>query len=89
MLLVERRRRFNINDRIKELGSLLPRPHEPHYQLVRDVRQNKGSILRASVDYIRTLKKDQVQKRLLEDKCRIQEFQNRRLLLKLQVNWDF
>ena len=26
--LVERRRRFNINDRIKELGTLLPKQHD-------------------------------------------------------------
>ena len=33
--LVERRRRFNINDRIKELGTLLPTQNEPYYELVR------------------------------------------------------
>jgi hypothetical protein len=43
---VERRRRFNINDRITELGTLLPTQNEPYYDLVRDVRQNKGSILK-------------------------------------------
>ena len=32
---VERRRRFNINDRIKELGTLLPTQNEPYYELVR------------------------------------------------------
>ena len=73
---VERRRRFNINDRIKELGTLLPKQEETYYELVRDVRQHKGSILKASVEYIRRLKRDQVQKKMLEDKCKIQEFQN-------------
>jgi hypothetical protein len=29
IFLVERRRRFNINDRIKDLGSLLPKGNEP------------------------------------------------------------
>jgi hypothetical protein len=52
---------------------------------VRDVRQNKGSILKASVEYIKKLKSDQHKKRFLEEKCRIQESQNRQLLLKLQV----
>ena len=52
---------------------------------MRDVRQHKGSILKASVEYIRRLKRDQVQKKMLEDKCKIQEYQNRKLLLKLQV----
>jgi len=82
--IIERRRRFNINDRIKELGGLLPAQGEAHHDLVRDVRQNKGSILKASVEFIRRLKKDTVGKKALEEKCRIQEFQNRKLLIKLQ-----
>ena len=53
---------------------------------MRDVRQNKGSILKASVEYIKKLKGDQHKKRLLEEKVRIQESQNRKLLLKLQVS---
>ena len=56
-----------------------------YYDIVRDVRQNKGSILKASVEYIKKLKSDQHKKRLLEEKVRIQESQNRKLLLKLQV----
>ena len=31
-----------------------------HYDTIRDVRQNKGSILRASVEYIKLLKQDLV-----------------------------
>ena len=56
-----------------------------YYDIVRDVRQNKGSILKASVEYIKKLKSDQHKKRLLEEKVRIQDSQNRKLLLKLQV----
>lgn len=56
-----------------------------YYDIVRDVRQNKGSILKASVDYIRKLKVDQQKKRLLEERVRLQEIQNRKLVLKLQV----
>ena len=48
LVSVERRRRYNINDRIAELGSLLPAQNEPEYSLVRDVRQNKGGILKVS-----------------------------------------
>ena len=48
--LIERRRRFNINDRIKELGTLLPGTDAEN-------RHNKGTILKASVDYIRRLQK--------------------------------
>jgi len=82
--MIERRRRFNINDRIKELGTLLPKQNEQHYEIVRDVRQNKGSILKASVDYIRLLRKDIPRKSLLEEKCKKLEQSNRKVLLKLQ-----
>ncbi|KAH9417380.1 hypothetical protein DERP_007378, partial [Dermatophagoides pteronyssinus] len=55
---IERRRRYNINDRIKELGTLLPRnADDPKYfELVKDMKQNKGTILKASVDYLKLLK---------------------------------
>ncbi|KAG8332586.1 hypothetical protein J6590_020095 [Homalodisca vitripennis] len=69
--MIERRRRFNINDRIKELGTLLPKNNDPyfeaislgacsskHFEIVRDVRQNKGTILKMSVAYIKTLQHD-------------------------------
>ena len=52
---------------------------------MRDVRQNKGSILKASVEYIKKLKVDQDRKKYLEEKSRLQEYQNKKLLLKLQV----
>ena len=64
---------------------MLPGTQETHHDIVRDVRQNKGSILKASVEYIRRLKRDNTAKKSLEEKCRIQEFQNRKLLVKLQV----
>merc|ERR1719278_1481660 len=83
--LIERRRRYNINDRIKELGTLLPKENDEYFELVRDVRQNKGSILKASVDYIRKLKVDQARSKFLEEKCRIQEYQTRKLIGKLQM----
>merc|ERR1712061_438689 len=82
--LIERRRRYNINDRIKELGTLLPKGSDEYFEIVRDVRQNKGSILKASVEYIRKLKTDQHRKRILEEKVRQQDSQNRKLLLKIQ-----
>ena len=85
MLLVERRRRFNINDRIKELGTLLPKHNDQYYDIVRDVRQNKGSILKASVDYIKILKKEKEKKTFIEEKCRKLEQVNRKALLKIQV----
>jgi len=82
--LIERRRRYNINDRIKELGTLLPKEDDQYFDIVRDVRQNKGSILKASVEYIKKLKVDQDRKKYLEEKSRLQEYQNKKLLLKLQ-----
>jgi microphthalmia-associated transcription factor len=82
--MIERRRRFNINDRIKELGTLLPTQNEPYYELVRDVRQNKGSILKASVDYIKLLRRDRERRSGVEERCRKLEQNHRRALLKIQ-----
>ncbi|KAL3095266.1 hypothetical protein niasHS_007365 [Heterodera schachtii] len=50
--MIERRRRYNINDRIKELGLMLPKSTSEEMKL------NKGTILKASCDYIRQLQKD-------------------------------
>uniref|UniRef100_A0A665U113 Transcription factor binding to IGHM enhancer 3a n=1 Tax=Echeneis naucrates TaxID=173247 RepID=A0A665U113_ECHNA len=76
--LIERRRRFNINDRIKELGALIPKSTEL------EMRWNKGTILKASVDYIRKLQRDQQRTRDMEEKQRRLESTNRSLLLRIQ-----
>ena len=54
--------------------------------LFRDVRQNKGTILKASVDYIRKLKREQERIKQIEDDKRNTEELNRRLLLRVQVS---
>lgn len=82
---VERRRRFNINDRIKELGTLLPKNNESYYEIVRDVRPNKGTILKSSVDYIRVLKHEINRLRKAELKQKEMEMQNKRLMMRVQV----
>ncbi|KAM9325601.1 microphthalmia-associated transcription factor isoform 4-T4 [Gastrophryne carolinensis] len=76
--LIERRRRFNINDRIKELGTLIPKSNDP------DMRWNKGTILKASVDYIRKLQREQQRSKELENKQKKLEHTNRHLLLRIQ-----
>ncbi|KAJ0036533.1 hypothetical protein NQD34_005210 [Periophthalmus magnuspinnatus] len=76
--LIERRRRFNINDRIKELGVLIPKSSD------QEMRWNKGTILKASVDYIRKLQKEQQRAREMEDRQRRLESTNRSLLLRIQ-----
>nr|XP_040061075.1 melanocyte inducing transcription factor a isoform X2 [Gasterosteus aculeatus aculeatus] len=76
--LIERRRRFNINDRIKELGTLIPKSNDP------DMRWNKGTILKASVDYIRRLQREQQRAKELECRQRKVEHANRHLLLRIQ-----
>ncbi|KAI7860172.1 helix-loop-helix DNA-binding domain-containing protein [Circinella umbellata] len=53
---VERRRRDNINDRIQELGTLLPESLTAEEGGV--ARLNKGTILRKSVEQIRMMQKD-------------------------------
>ncbi|XP_061700296.1 melanocyte inducing transcription factor b isoform X2 [Syngnathoides biaculeatus] len=76
--LIERRRRFNINDRIKELGTLIPKSNDP------DMRWNKGTILKASVDYIRKLQREQQRAKELENCQRKLENANRHLMLRIQ-----
>lgn len=77
--LIERRRRYNINYRIKELGTLIPKSNDP------DMRWNKGTILKASVEYIKWLQKEQQRARELERRQKKLEQANRRLLLRIQV----
>ncbi|XP_034434277.1 transcription factor EC isoform X3 [Hippoglossus hippoglossus] len=76
--LIERRRRYNINYRIKELGTLIPKSNDP------DMRWNKGTILKASVEYIKWLQKEQQHARELETRQKKLEQANRRLLLRIQ-----
>ncbi|KAM9328531.1 transcription factor EC isoform 1-T1 [Pholidichthys leucotaenia] len=76
--LIERRRRYNINYRIKELGTLIPKSNDP------DMRWNKGTILKASVEYIRWLQKEQRHARELEGRQKKLEQANRRLMLRIQ-----
>ncbi|XP_031421975.1 microphthalmia-associated transcription factor-like isoform X2 [Clupea harengus] len=76
--LIERRRRFNINDRIKELGTLIPKSNDP------DMRWNKGTILKASVDYIRKLQREQQRAKELETRQKKLEHANRHLILRIQ-----
>lgn len=76
--LIERRRRFNINDRIKELGTLIPKSNDP------EMRWNKGTILKASVDYIRKLQKETQRSRELELHQQRLEEANRSLQLRVQ-----
>ncbi|XP_065126452.2 transcription factor E3a isoform X2 [Paramisgurnus dabryanus] len=76
--LIERRRRFNINDRIKELGALIPKSSDP------EMRWNKGTILKASVDYIRKLQKEQHRAKEMEMRQKKLEHANRSLLLRIQ-----
>lgn len=78
-LKVERRRRFNINDRIKELGGLLPKSNQS------DLKQNKGSILKASVDYIKQLQNEVLKIKELEEKFRNATLVNRKLSTKIKV----
>ncbi|XP_043657332.1 microphthalmia-associated transcription factor isoform X1 [Drosophila teissieri] len=82
--MIERRRRFNINDRIKELGTLLPKGSDAFYEVVRDIRPNKGTILKSSVDYIKCLKHEVTRLRQNELRQRQVELQNRKLISRIK-----
>ncbi|MGH0152407.1 UNVERIFIED_CONTAM: hypothetical protein FKN15_072436, partial [Acipenser sinensis] len=75
---VERRRRFNINDRIKELGTMIPKTNDL------DVRWNKGTILKASVDYIKRMQKDMHRSREVETNLKRMEMTNKQLWVRIQ-----
>ncbi|XP_067913647.1 transcription factor EB isoform X2 [Heterodontus francisci] len=76
--LIERRRRFNINDRIKELGLLIPKSNDL------DVRWNKGTILKASVEYIKKLQKEQQRTKEMEGQSKRLEMTNSHLRFRIQ-----
>uniref|UniRef100_A0A8C7S7M9 Transcription factor EB n=1 Tax=Oncorhynchus mykiss TaxID=8022 RepID=A0A8C7S7M9_ONCMY len=76
--LIERRRRFNINDRIKELGGMIPKTNDL------DVRWNKGTILRASVEYIKRMQKDMQRTREVENNFKRMEMANKQLWLRIE-----
>ncbi|CAB3258690.1 unnamed protein product [Arctia plantaginis] len=82
--MIERRRRFNINDRIKELGTLLPKTNDPFYEVIRDVRPNKGTILKSSVDYIKCLRDEVNRLKHSEQRRKQIEIHNRKLMLRIQ-----
>ncbi|XP_076608397.1 transcription factor E3b isoform X1 [Chaetodon auriga] len=82
--LIERRRRFNINDRIKELGTLIPKSSDPYHNDDREMRWNKGTILKASVDYIRKLQKEQHRAKDIEMRQKKLEQANHSLMLRIQ-----
>ncbi|CAO3680875.1 hypothetical protein G6F70_002443 [Rhizopus microsporus] len=70
---VERRRRENINERIQELGTLLPdyMYEEITTHIGNNNKPNKGAILRKSVDHIKLL-----QQQVSNYKQRIQELES-------------
>ncbi|CAO1366785.1 unnamed protein product [Diamesa serratosioi] len=85
--MIERRRRFNINDRIKELGTLLPKVNEFLYDIIQDlhIRQpNKGTILKSSVDYIKCLKYEVNRLKRNELKQKDLDYQNKRLITRIR-----
>lgn len=64
-------------------------PHPPTPHRLRcacsDVRWNKGTILRASVDYIKRMQKDVQRTREVENNFKRMEMANKQLLLRIQV----
>lgn len=54
-----------------------------------DVRWNKGTILRASVDYIKRMQKDVHRTREVENNFKRMEMANKQLLLRIQVTQPY
>jgi len=81
---IEKARRLFIDKKIRDLGFLLPKINEAYHELAKDIKYNKGGILKAAVSYLRILKIDQIKKQKFEDRCRLQELQKRKLIMKIQ-----
>lgn len=73
--LVEQRRRFKINDKIKELESLLP-----GHNTCASVPQNKYSVLTATVDYIKQVQGEPDRLRLVEERHQRHEQQIKKII---------
>lgn len=71
---------FNSGNNLLECQQFFPMLYS------RDVRWNKGTILKASVDYIRRMQKDLQRSRDLENHSRRLEMANKQLWLRIQVN---
>lgn len=67
------------------MGALLPKTNDPHYEIVRDIRPNKGTILKSSVDYIKCLKHEISRLKQNEIRQKQIEIQNRRLINRIRV----
>ena len=57
-----------------------------YHELAKDIKHNKGGILRATVTYVKILKSDQLKKQRLEEICRLQQEQIGVLIDKIRVN---
>ncbi|XP_062574018.1 uncharacterized protein LOC134235872 [Saccostrea cucullata] len=75
--IIERRRRYNINDRIKELASLLPE------SVPQALKQNKGSILKASVEYMKELMTQRRNLQKLKEDQKTMNSKNQKLLIRI------
>ncbi|XP_065059408.1 microphthalmia-associated transcription factor-like isoform X2 [Rhopilema esculentum] len=75
--MIERRRRYNINDRIRELGTLIPKSDS-------DSKQNKGTILKSSVDYIKRLLRERERFKGVDSQNKALEEKNKQLTLRVQ-----
>lgn len=78
---IERKRRDAINERIMHLATILP----PNPDLdCRDAKPCKGTVLRHTVDYIKTLQRDQQKLRVTSSHLKQTQDINRKMLLHIQ-----
>ena len=56
-----------------------------YYELAKDIKHNKGGILRASVIYVRILKSDLLKKQRLEEICNSQHDRLSQMINKIRV----
>ena len=57
-----------------------------YHELAREIKHNKGGILRATGTYVKLLKSDQQKKKKLEEICHHQNEQIEQMIKKIQVS---
>jgi len=56
-----------------------------YFEVIRDARPNKGTILKSSVDFIKCLKQENERLKQIEEINKQTEQRNRRLLIRIRV----
>ncbi|XP_060576108.1 transcription factor E3-like [Ruditapes philippinarum] len=78
LIFKSEKRRGRLNEKIKELGELLPKSENAVY------RQDKAAVLKATIDYIKELRREHDRFGMIEERLRQTVMQYRMMLMRVQ-----